>query len=181
MPIVHRWERLKELQAEAIEDNGKQAADGLMDFLSPLLASSIDSLAKTKATKKVSFSGIWQIFPPGELVLTKFYGVETVCRTTKYKRMSNESFDGWSISYEYLEWNGQSCGYATLKAMILTFSGTVRVTDLLVYLLSFDDDASVIQTRLTEREREFERFRGYHFLTYTGKKILLTRPEAKQV
>ncbi|KAG9234051.1 hypothetical protein BJ875DRAFT_484557 [Amylocarpus encephaloides] len=65
MPIVHRWDRLKEIQAKATEENGKQAADGLMNFLSPLLASSIDSLAKMKATKKISFSGIWQIFPPG--------------------------------------------------------------------------------------------------------------------
>ncbi|KAG9234050.1 hypothetical protein BJ875DRAFT_484556 [Amylocarpus encephaloides] len=107
--------------------------------------------------------------------------METVCRITNYMRVSNKSFDGWDISYEYVEWNGQSCGYATSKAKISNFAGTIRVRHLTVYPLSFDDDALGIQTRLTARGRDFERLRGYHFLTYTGKKILLTKPEAKPV
>ncbi|OCL09532.1 P-loop containing nucleoside triphosphate hydrolase protein [Glonium stellatum] len=180
-PIVHRWDRLKELQANATDPTSKQAADTLMEFLAPILASSVDALSQTRRTGKVSFEAVWQIFPPGELVMTKFYGVETICRVIKYERQEINMVPLWVITTEYLDWTGESCGYATTKTTIRCFQGFRRVTALPVYPLSFNDAAVEIKSKMIERGRKFERLRGYHFLTCSGKKVLLELPEERPV
>jgi hypothetical protein len=180
-PIVHRWDRLKELQASTTDPIEKKAADTLMEFLTPILALSVDSLSQTRRTGKVSFESVWQIFPPGELVVTKFFGVETVCRVLKYERQQIKMVPVWIITVEYVDWNGKSCGYATTKTTIISFCGFRRVTALPGYPLSFDEAAAEIQSKMVERGRKFERFRGYHFLTCSGKKVLLDNSEERPV
>ena len=180
-PIVHRWDRLKDLQAETTDLIHKQAADTLMEFLSPILGPSVDALFQTRRTGKISFEAIWQIFPPGELVMTKFFGVETVCRVVKYERQKIGPVPEWIITTEYVDWNGESCGYATTKTTIKYFYGFHRVTSLPVYPLSFNDAAGDIKSKMIERGRKFELLRGFHFLTCSGRKVLLEKPEERPV
>jgi hypothetical protein len=184
-PIVHRWDRLKELQANTTNTLSKQVADTLMKFLEPILATSVDALSQTRRTGKISFEAVWQIFPPGELVLTKFFGVDTICRVLKYERQEVERTSFWIITTEYVDWNGENCGYTTTKTTIVEFDGFRRVTALPVYPLSFNSAAADIRSEMIERGRRFERLRGYHFLACSGKKVLLEnseeRPEEKPV
>lgn len=180
-PLVHRWDRLKELQTNTTDLTNKQAANTLMEFLVPILASSVDALSQTRRTGKISFEGVWQIFPPGELVMTKFFGVETICRVLKYERLDINKVSVWVITTEYVDWNGNCCGYDTTKATIREFVGFRRVTALPVYPLSFDDAAAEIELKMVERGRKFERLRGYHFVECSGKKVLMEKPEEKPV
>ena len=178
--LVHRWDVLKDLQAVA-EGEEKAAADPLVEFLTPILAPSVESLFQTKLTGKVSFENVWQIFQPGEHVMTKFYGTEVVCRVLKYERIQTNCALYWQITFEYVDWNGQSCGYATTSTKIGYFGGFRRVTALPVYPLSFEDDAPQIKDRIIARGRKFEELRGYHFMTCDGKKVLLEQPEERPV
>jgi len=89
-PIVHRWDALKGLCAGAVGTDAEPAANMLMDFLRPILANSVEALARTKATRKVTIGGVWQIFPPGELVMTTFFGLEAACRVTRYARTGHD-------------------------------------------------------------------------------------------
>ncbi|KAF4630774.1 hypothetical protein G7Y89_g7370 [Cudoniella acicularis] len=180
-PIVHRWGRLNELHANTMDPINKQAAITLMEFLAPILASSVDALAQTRRTGKVSFEAIWQIFPPRELVITKFYGAETICRVVKYERQVVNKIPIWVITTEYIDWNGECCGYNTSKTTIVNFNGFRRVASLPVYPLSFSNSASQIETNMIKRGRKFERLRGYHFLTCNGKKVLLEEPVSGRV
>ncbi|KAF4629183.1 hypothetical protein G7Y89_g8970 [Cudoniella acicularis] len=179
-PIVHRWDRLKELQANTTNAVNKKAANALMEFLTPILAAPVDALTQTRRTGKVSFEAVWQIFPPGELVATKFYGVETVCRIVKYERQEIDDIPIWVITMEYIDWNGQSCGYTSTSTTIVEFEGFRRVIALPVYPLSFDEAGAAIKAKTIARGREFERLRGYHFLTCSGKKILLNVEEPEE-
>lgn len=179
---MHRWGKLATLRAE-IEDDGaeKEAADELINFLTPITASAVDHLAKTRETEKVTFEYIWQILPPGELAVTKLYGVDAVCRVVKYENSDIGGVPVWIIHLEYVDWNGETCGFATTKAIISAFNGFRRVTALPVYPLSFEKNVAEIRQKMVYRGRKFENYRGYHFLTCSGKKILIETSEERTV
>lgn len=130
-PIVHRWDRLNALCKETTEENSKRAIDQLMKFLGPILAPSIGSLIQTKSTGKVNFRNVWQIFPPGELAVTSFFGTQAVTRILRYELIEPQ-FDPpfWQVEFEYLDWNGECCGYTSAKTKIKCFDGMKFVTSL---------------------------------------------------
>ncbi|KAF7555355.1 hypothetical protein G7Z17_g2224 [Cylindrodendrum hubeiense] len=173
-PIVHRWDRLLTLCEDTSDISADDtAAHHLIAFLRPILATSIAAVARTKVTGKISFQDVWQILPPGELVMTTLSGVEAVCRVTKYKLITPERGPPyWVIHLNYLDWNGERCGYTTTQVHINHFE-LERVVSLPVYPLSFNPLAAQIKERTIQRGRKFESFRGYHFQTCIGTKILL--------
>ncbi|KAF4434895.1 Fidgetin 1 [Fusarium acutatum] len=180
MPLVHRWDRLLSLCEAENEEHEPEAAAQLLDFLTPILTPKVDALVKTRKTGNVLFDDLWQIFAPHEFVITKFYGVEAACRVTKYKLVEQcpmPSF--WEIHLEYIDWNGNRCGYANTMIVIPEFTAYRRVTSLPAYPLSFHNSPSKIRGQMIERGRKFEALRGYHFQTCSGTKILLGKSEER--
>ena len=180
-PIVHRWARLNALLNDSeLSNESKQALSKMIEFLKPIVAPSVDAMIRTKETGKVSFDDLWQIFPPGELVVTQLFGMETVGRVIKYR----EEFDMrkfFIVTLEYLDWNGERCGYVDTDVVIGQFAGFRRVVSLPVYPLSLAESPDKIRARLVERGRKFETLRGYHFEACVGTKILLGSSEARPV
>lgn len=176
-PIVHRWDKLNEiLEKDFLESEEKTAAaiKYLMAFLRPILAPSIEALAKTKETGKVLFEDVWQIYPPGEVAMTSFYGIEAAARVVQYEKKRNvQGLPSWEVELEYVDWNGDHCGFATTTVNIDFFPGYKFVTSLAAYPLSFSPDEKQIKERLITRGRKFESLRGYHFRACSGTKILL--------
>ena len=82
MPLVHRGDRLlvlhlrlavkKELGGMSPEERRHklEALGALMTFLKPLLTPSVSALAETRRTASIGFEMLWQLFLPGELVMT---------------------------------------------------------------------------------------------------------------
>lgn len=180
-PIVHRWSKLNEILDKAQESGGKTTAiRDLMAFLRPILAPSIEALAKTKETGKVLFEDVWQIYPPGEVAMTSFYGIEAAARVVQYEKKYTAQGRSWEVELEYVDWNGDHCGFATTTVNIRKFSGYKFVTSLAAYPLSFCADEQQIKDRLISRGRQFESLRGYHFKTCAGTKILLETLEREE-
>ncbi|KAL7757054.1 hypothetical protein ACKLNR_014047 [Fusarium oxysporum f. sp. zingiberi] len=181
MPIVHRWDRLRSFGEVKADFPAPEAFAQLMEFLHPILAPQIDALAKTRETGSVMFKDLWQIFAPHEFVVTNFYGIEAVCRVTKYQLMKpRRDPNYWEVYMEYVDWNGHSCGYANTKARIIDFSGYRRVESLPIYPLSFDGSAPAIRQQGIDRGRRFEALRGYNFQKCSGTKILLLTEEPEE-
>ncbi|KAF4959060.1 hypothetical protein FGADI_1938 [Fusarium gaditjirri] len=174
MPLVHRWDRLVSLCEAKGEGHEPEAAAQLLQFLTPILAPKVDALQKTRKTGNVMFHDLWQIFAPHEFVVTKFYGVDAVCRVTKYKLQEPEMMPPyWEIHMEYLDWNGNRCGYANTMIIIPEFTAYRRVTSLPAYPLSFHNCSPKFREQMIQRGRKFEALRGYHFQACSGTKILL--------
>jgi hypothetical protein len=172
--LVHRWDDLKEVETQLTEPAEKESAAALIQFLTPVLTSSIESLSQTRRTGKVSFADVWQIFPPGVLALTTIFGVQTICRVVKYEQKVISKAMFWFITIEYVDWNGQNCGYTTMTKSIPYFKGFTHVKELPVYALSFDEAPDEKRKQMLERGRRFELFRGYHYLTCNedGRKVV---------
>ncbi|KAK4149361.1 P-loop containing nucleoside triphosphate hydrolase protein [Chaetomidium leptoderma] len=174
-PLVHRWDRLQTLHQELKDSSGhdekKRAVDQLVDFLQPILAPSVDDLAATRSTGKIKYDMLWQIFSPEETVLIKLWGVDTLCRVVKYG--TSESRHLWSIEVEYVDWDGERCGFERTEVEVPWYKGYTRVTSLPVYPLSFAANPDEIKRAMVARGRRFEQLRGYHFQTYNGTKVLM--------
>ncbi|KAK0717519.1 P-loop containing nucleoside triphosphate hydrolase protein [Lasiosphaeria miniovina] len=184
-PIVHRWEQLKALLKEATESpddaadadadaDAKAAAEQLDAFLTPVLDDSIGVLANIRETQRVSHDNIWHVFSPGELVVTKFYGVDTICRVVRFTEKAFFAV----VTVEYVDWNGETAGLATRAVRVPNYVGTQLVRSLPVYPLSFADSPDDLKARLLLRGRRFEQLRGYHYLVAKpGVKVLMTSEE----
>lgn len=180
-PIVHRWSQLNNLCQNSPDMEDGTTVNSLMEFLRPTLAPSIEALSKTKETGKVLFDDVWQIYPPGEVAITTFYGIEAAARVVKYQKKKDlQGRPSWEVDLEYVDWDGDHCGFAITTVNIGYFSGYKFVNSLAAYPLSFCLDEEQIKERLTTRGRQFESLRGYHFRTCTGTKILLETPQAEK-
>ncbi|KAL2110464.1 hypothetical protein VUR80DRAFT_1140 [Thermomyces stellatus] len=171
-PLIHRWSRISHIPESGPDPAESEAITYLVEFLRPVLAPILDSVAQTEETGLVTFDRIWHIFPPDAIVLTTFYGVETACRVTQCEQVDDERDPYWKITMEYVDWNGEYCGYDSTSATIYYFEKTRRVTSLPVYPISFHADGKEITDRFVKRGRKFESLRGYHFQTCVGSKIL---------
>ncbi|KAH8895784.1 P-loop containing nucleoside triphosphate hydrolase protein [Thozetella sp. PMI_491] len=170
--LVHCWDQLKAVCANAATDEAKQAGSELISFLKPEVAQSVKLLAKTRSDGKIGFERIWQIFPPGEVVVATFYGAETLSRVKSCQRYLDPSGNPhWLITIEHIDWNGELCGYTSSTARINSFEGFRRVGSLPVYPVSFADSPTETKATAMERGRKFEALRGCCFRNYIGTKI----------
>jgi hypothetical protein len=176
--LVHRWDRIQTLHqelADSDDDTRRLAVDQLVEFMQPILASSIEGLATTRATGMIDYSTVWQIFSPGEIVVTKLWGVEALCRVLKYRRDN-----GWYVDVEYVDWDGEGCGFERAKVYIPKFSGYSRITSLRVFPLSFAENPDQLKATMAARGRRFQELRGYQFLNYNGVKLSMDKDGADE-
>ncbi|KAI5926702.1 P-loop containing nucleoside triphosphate hydrolase protein [Camillea tinctor] len=173
MQLVHRWDEIKEYQVQAQDTGMKNAASALLSFLAPILAEHIVSRTQTENTRKIQFEDIWQIFSPGTLVCTKFYGVDAVFRVIKYEK--RHARDSWAIEMEYIDWNGDMCGYTSTTIHINIYDGHRWIMDLPAIPLTYLPNESSFRAEMIQRGRKFERLRGFHFMRVNGTKIRLER------
>ncbi|KAL2123552.1 hypothetical protein VTJ04DRAFT_4007 [Mycothermus thermophilus] len=167
-PLVHRWGRIKELQATSADP---AVVDELIRFLEPLLAPSLSDLESIRKTGMVTFQALWQLFPPNEAVVNEIWG-QTVCGRI-VKACKSEDTDRFKIICEFVDWNGEYCGWREYVYRIKPFKGTRRVTSLDVYPLSFAPDADTLRERLMARGRKFAELRGYQFRYYDGARMTI--------
>ncbi|KAJ8123882.1 hypothetical protein ONZ43_g270 [Nemania bipapillata] len=173
MPLCHRWEALNNFGGTAVEPVLKQAASELIDFLTPTVASSVASVAQTRATGKIAFADIWQIFAPDTLVSTTFYGVQTTCCVTNYVKIpgTDDTPPSWKISMKFIDWNGERAGFSSTSMTINHYLGYRRVHSLQAFPLSFLEDEATYRASMIDRGKVFEQLRGYHFMNANGIKI----------
>ncbi|KAI1419839.1 hypothetical protein F5Y12DRAFT_775734 [Xylaria sp. FL1777] len=169
MPLCHRFENLKDFSQKATEPTLKVAASKLLEFLTPILAALIASMAHTRKTGKIRFSDIWHIFAPNTLVKAKIYGVEGACRVTEY----HERRSYWKLNVKFVDWNGERAGFSSAYADISEYHGYCRVTSLPVFPISFLEDAASFTASMIDRGKVFEQLRGYHFMMASGTKMIL--------
>ncbi|KAK5659597.1 hypothetical protein OQA88_801 [Cercophora sp. LCS_1] len=159
MPLVHRWDAISRC------DNAE-----LLEFLTEELKDMIGSLKEVREKGKVKSDELWKVFPPGELVVFRMYGVETVGRIVVCE--ARDGVPGWELVIEYVEWSGKECGFAQTSELLGGFTGVKRVTDLAVHPVVFRDDGQNFAKDMIARGRKWEALRGFCFREYQGRMVL---------
>ncbi|KAI0502743.1 P-loop containing nucleoside triphosphate hydrolase protein [Xylaria bambusicola] len=177
MPLCHRWEALQALRLKQKEPAMAVAALKLIGFLIPILAPKVDSVIYTRETGKIAFADIWQVFAPGTLVLTKFFGVETICRVTRYQKRKIDSGPYWEIRMEFVDWNGETSGFSTTDMSIQPYEGYRHVTLLPAFPISYLKDEESYRASMIQRGMIFERLREFHLMEANGTRITIEEEE----
>ncbi|KAK5634234.1 hypothetical protein RRF57_009948 [Xylaria bambusicola] len=158
----------------------KHAVSGLVSFLTPILAPEVASMAHTQKTGKIAFADIWQIFAPNTLVSTKFYGVETTCRVTRYKKRDLRMSFYWEIRMEYVDWNGETSGFSRTITEIYPYEGYRHVTSLPAFPISYLKDEESYRASMIERREVFERLRGFNLMAANGTRVTIEEDKPVQ-
>lgn len=148
----------------------KDAINKLTELMDPLIAPSIADLATTRDTGMIEYDVIWQIFPPGEIVVGDVEGVDALFRVVGCHE--SETRSAWELMLKYVDWDGERCGLREMRnPYIFYYTGLRRVSSLTIHPLSFADDPEKIKEAARARGRRFQQLRGFKFLHYNGVKV----------
>ena len=168
-PFVHRWEAF--VKARDTEKNAETKAhiDLLYSILEPELRDAIRTKEDHVTHGVITFDNIWTIFEPGCIVYSKDEGhirgyrlqtgnFQTTASGTRY----------YSLSCNYIDYDGEKFGYASERLTVPSFNGTARITALPVYPFDFHHIAEALKGDLIKRGKLFESYQGFHFKSYEG-------------
>lgn len=156
------------------------AAQTFQDFIDHLevLYTTLESeLASVISKKKdlvahgvMEFGKLWTLFEPGCLIYRKSDGHDRIYRlkTGTFSTVGSASAKAYMMSCQYVDFDGTNFGYSNETINIFDFKGTKKISKLGAFPPQFHSDPEELKTRLTDRGRMFEAFKGYHFVAYDG-------------
>ncbi|KAN0069529.1 P-loop containing nucleoside triphosphate hydrolase protein [Elaphomyces granulatus] len=174
--VFHRWEALKLKYAQQPDESVRDEVKMLIDIFLPFMTPHRTALEEIERTETISFSQLWLIFPPGELVVALIEGNMCVCRLRKlaigqkYLTLTMEQFD----------WNGRYCGFKDTLVELFAYPELKPMSKLRPYPLRFASNKE-IQTKLLARGRQFAALRGFHVRKCVGEKYVSLRKSHDQI
>jgi len=158
-PFFYRWDRFKKA-VEEVEDEATRAhARLLYDLLHKELDETITTYHDLVSHGVMTYKNLWTLFKPGDLLLCQLKGEEMIMKL----QISEPGPGGWCLNAKYVDYNGNSFGYAPYNFIISPYEGTKAISDLGVYPIQFNTEATEIQDRLTIRGKKFQELQGYHY------------------
>ncbi|KAJ8130864.1 hypothetical protein O1611_g2763 [Lasiodiplodia mahajangana] len=175
-PFVHRRRQLSAAVSgehdEATELHLSLLKDVLYNELGGIIAATEDYIKH----KVVSYEEIWTIFEPGCIVYANQSSKPIAARLFDSQFIQHpEMGPCFQLKCQRVEWDGSRFGYSVMAFFIAPFEGTVPITDLDCFPLSYHPDEEGVKEKLIARGREFEKLAGYHYKSYRGPAIEITR------
>lgn len=180
--FVHRWDALRvereELVTQLAEDGPfegrgyKQALRSYLDLLYVTLERELGSLLRQKKDLithgVMQFKHIWTLFEPGCLIYYKAAEQDRIYKLKSSKLASVGSRKVFQLECQYVDYDGTQFGYGLETLNINDFPGTKKITKFEAYPLCFHENVEELMERLAERGRQFELYKGNHFVAYDG-------------
>ncbi|KAJ4304700.1 hypothetical protein N0V90_000227 [Kalmusia sp. IMI 367209] len=179
--FVHRWERLQgeramlERQRANASPSVARLTEDAVDHLE-LLCSTLESeLASIIREKKDlvahgvgKFRKLWTLFEPGCLVYRKTDGHDRIFKLKTAKFDTSHGSNIYKMECQYVDFDGSQFGYNKEIININEFKGTKKITTFEAFPLSSHANSEEVKSRLMDRGRLFEAYKGYHFVAYDG-------------
>lgn len=176
-PFHYRWHRFGSiLERQRVED---PVAAGYSQILHDLLRSELDyamsEIRDMTDNGVITYAKLWAIFEPGQHVIksTTIPGGGgqrrqiLVVDSSEYK--NNDSEPHLCVKARYIDWDGETLGYASKDLKINRFAGTRAVSELGVCPLALHPDREAITAKAVERGAKFRGLCGVHHKAYSGK------------
>ncbi|KAL9106860.1 MAG: hypothetical protein Q9227_008193 [Pyrenula ochraceoflavens] len=168
-PFVHRWLKFVDVLDSMEDGEMKDHLNLLHDILSEELKETIAAKVDLVANGVIDFVHMWTIFEPGCLIYGAAQGYDRVYEL----RNSQQGCLGDGTPYINLrcwsvDWDGDKFGSKEESLYNYGYEGTVKITQLPYYPLTFHPDRNGLEGRLLSRGRTFESLKGYHYMAYKG-------------
>jgi hypothetical protein len=174
--VFHRWEALKLKYAQQPDESVRDEVKMLIDIFLPFMTPHRTALEEIERTETISFSQLWLIFPPGELVVALIEGNMCVCRLRKLAIGQKDL----TLTMEQFDWNGRYCGFKDTLVELFAYPELKPMSKLRPYPLRFASNKE-IQTKLLARGRQFAALRGFHVRKCVGEKYVSLRKSHDQI
>ncbi|KAL9489584.1 hypothetical protein ACSS6W_001861 [Trichoderma asperelloides] len=153
--------------------SAKRSLKLLIEYLEEEFAEGKKNLDLMLGKGVITFDLLWALWKPHTLIYSPTYrchdvpGVSMVICAEKCKgRLSTNP--EYSVEARFVDFNGKTLTYKTLKQEIQHFDGAVNITSLPVYPLQYHKDEARIRRVLIERGAKFVSLQGIHHKSYTG-------------
>ncbi|KAI0108699.1 P-loop containing nucleoside triphosphate hydrolase protein [Nemania sp. FL0031] len=175
-PFVHRRGQLDAAYSGEQDEDTKNHLALLKDVLHNELSDIIATAEDYVKHKVVSYEEIWTIFEPGCVVYANQSGKSAATRLVDGQFIKHPDIGPcFQVKCDRVDWDGSQFGYAETLFHIKPFDGTVPITDLDCFPLSYHPDEESVKEKLIARGRQFEKLAGYHYKSYKGRAIQTTR------
>ena len=167
-PFVHRWLKLVEILDSMEEGEMKDHLTLLYEMLKEELKETISAKLDLVANGVIDFGYMWTIFEPGSLVYGTSNGYERIYQLNSYQQGCDNGVPYLQLRCWCVDWDGDKFGSRNEYLINYSFPGTTKITRLPYYPVNFHPDKAKLETRLLQRGRIFESFKGFHYMAYKG-------------
>ncbi|KAM0257869.1 hypothetical protein ACHAQJ_004173 [Trichoderma viride] len=145
----------------------------LINYLEEDFAETEKNLKLMLGDGVITFDLLWALWKPSTLIYSPTYrchDIPTVSMLTfaeRRKKPFSEDFE-YSAETQFIDFNGKTLTYKSLKKEIRRFNGAVKITSLPFYPLRYHKDEAEIRSLLIERGTKFVSLQGVHHKSFTG-------------
>lgn len=160
-PFHHSWDKFE----TAIKDEKDEVVLNALNILKRFVKASLGSELKISkefiASGVISYSSLWTLFKPGDLLYEHYHGVDSLVR------LKSVSDAGTSVVASYIDWNGTKFGWVDRHMHFLPFVGTKEITNLEAYPAHMHPNFDELKQRLIQRGQKFKDLAGVHTKSYS--------------
>lgn len=165
--LYHHWKQLAE-QMDRASGEQKVHLKALLDFLDREIGRDRHKAGELEKSGYTSYSLLWTLFRPGDLVLQD-NGIGTrLYRFTLGEYRRTPKCNAFLLHLSSTAYNGLMIGRETSEVAIKEFCGTSEITSLAVFPLECSPNRKEIKEKLTVRGKKYLSLRGVHVKQYNG-------------
>ncbi|KAI1345352.1 P-loop containing nucleoside triphosphate hydrolase protein [Xylaria sp. FL0043] len=170
--FFYGWKALTEARARyKPESNEYKLIRELLDTLTLHLGSVHDVAHDLIRNGVITYDYLWTLFAPDTPVLSQYRNrdcISEVKETRYYLGSPPFTENKYNVFCKYIEWDGDNFGWQTGHIKVPEFSGTKPIEELGVYPIIYHKAPEDIQSKLSERGRQFLSLGGCHHKAYNG-------------
>ncbi|KAI9891200.1 MAG: hypothetical protein M1814_003043 [Vezdaea aestivalis] len=167
-PIVHYRQELEDYRHTKADEDTKAHLDLLFKFIDSTMKPKVDRFKDHAKRKIISFSLLWMLFRPGDLVFTVYNGQPSALVVQKMDNSSNDLGRCFRITGLGVDSNGERIGKVSRHVDIQDFDGTRDIMSLEIHPFKYHPDEQNIKERLLARGKRFLELQGVHHMNYKG-------------
>ena len=158
-PFYYVWDKFE----AAIREEKDETVLNSLKILKRIVKISLGSDASVSkeliAGGVISYSCLWTLFKPGDLLYTAVDGVDAFVRLSSLSKLGQ-------LETMYVDWDGTRFGWVSKIISLSWFVGTKEITELEAYPAHMHPDYEQLTKRLIQRGQKFSKLAGIHTKTY---------------
>jgi hypothetical protein len=165
-----KWEEFKSLKERTAVDKPQAApyVALLYDLLRPEIEPVFEEVNDMMKNGVITYDLLWAIFRPSEEVYTTMLDEDRLCLLKSCEHTEIDDKPYFTMSMQYIDWDGYKFGYREQRTKIGPFTGTKSIQDLSVFPFHLHPAADMVRAKLLDRGRKFREYCVVQHQSYTG-------------